>query len=118
MKKDQTTITAALIQSAKTEKKLSEDIAGFSERLTGLREQEDGIKNSLKERRGALAEVLAALQRMGLNPPPAILVRPDDALASVRSAVLLGAVVPEMRQQTEVLIADLEDLSRVRDLYL
>ncbi len=26
---------------------------------------------------------------------------------------LLGAVVPEMRQQTEVLIADLEDLSRV-----
>ena len=49
LKKDQTTITAALIQSAKTEKKLSEDIAGFSERLTGLREQEDGIKNSLKE---------------------------------------------------------------------
>ncbi|MBZ9654397.1 murein hydrolase activator EnvC family protein [Phyllobacterium lublinensis] len=114
LKKDQTTITAALIQSAKTEKKLSEDIAGFSERLTGLREQEDGIKNSLKERRGALAEVLAALQRMGLNPPPALLVRPDDALASVRSAVLLGAVVPEMRQQTEVLIADLEELSRVR----
>ncbi|WP_418314248.1 murein hydrolase activator EnvC family protein [Phyllobacterium zundukense] len=114
LKKDQTSITAALIQSAKTEKKLSEDIASFSEKLTGLREQEDGIKNSLKERRGALAEVLAALQRMGLNPPPALLVRPDDALASVRSAVLLGAVVPEMRQQTEVLIADLEELTRIR----
>lgn len=114
LKKDQTTITAALIQSAKTEKKLSEDIAGFSEKLTGLREQENGIKNSLKQRRGALAEVLAALQRMGLNPPPAILVRPDDALASVRSAVLLGTVVPEMRQQTEVLISDLKELSRVK----
>jgi len=114
LKKDQTTLTAALIQSAKTEKKLSEDIAGFSEKLTGLREQEDGIKRSLRERRGALAEVLAALQRMGLNPPPALLVRPDDALASVRSAVLLGAVVPEMRQQTEVLIADLKELTRVK----
>ncbi len=114
LKKDQTTITAALIQSAKTEKKLSEDIAGFSEKLAGLREQEDGIRTSLRARRGALAEVLAALQRMGLNPPPAILVRPDDALASVRSAVLLGAVVPEMRQQTEVLIADLKELNRVK----
>ena len=60
-----------------------------------------------------LAEVLGALQRMGLNPPPALLVKPEDALSSVRSAILLGAVVPELREQTEVLLADLEELSRV-----
>ncbi|EJN05591.1 murein hydrolase activator EnvC [Phyllobacterium sp. YR531] len=114
LKKDQTTITAALIQSAKTEKKLSEDISSFTDRLTGLREREDGVRLVLRQRRGALAEVLAALQRMGLNPPPALLVRPDDALASVRSAVLLGAVVPEMREQTEVLIADLKELTRIK----
>lgn len=53
------------------------------------------------------------MQRMGLNPPPAILVRPDDALASVRSAVLLGAVVPEMRSQVEELTGDLKDMQRV-----
>ena len=46
-----------------------------------------------------LAEVLGALQRMGLNPPPAILVKPEDALSSVRSAILLGAVVPELRRR-------------------
>lgn len=114
LKKDQTTITAALIQAAKTEKKLSQDITGFTDKLIGLREREDGVRLSLNQRRGALAEVLAALQRMGLNPPPALLVRPDDALASVRSAVLLGAVVPEMRQQTEVLIADLKELTRIK----
>jgi murein hydrolase activator len=114
LKKDQTTITAALIQSAKTEKKLSQDIRDFTDRLTGLREREDGVRMVLRQRRGALAEVLAALQRMGLNPPPALLVRPDDALASVRSAVLLGAVVPEMRQQTETLIADLKELARIK----
>ncbi|KXF76487.1 hypothetical protein ATN84_15925 [Paramesorhizobium deserti] len=113
LKKDQVTITAALIQSAKTEKKLTQDIEDIGEKLMSLREQEDGIKLSLKARRGVLAEVLAALQRMGLNPPPAILVRPDDALASVRSAVLLGAVVPEMRQQTEELMGDLKEMSRV-----
>ena len=60
-----------------------------------------------------LAEVLGALQRMGLNPPPAILVKPEDALSSVRSAILLGAVVPELRQQTERLMADLKEQTRV-----
>ncbi len=113
LKKDQTTITAALIQSAKTDKKLQQDIADIADKLIALREQEDGIRSSLRARRGVLAEVLAALQRMGLNPPPAILVRPDDALASVRSAVLLGAVVPEMREQVEELTGDLKDMQRV-----
>jgi septal ring factor EnvC (AmiA/AmiB activator) len=113
LKKDQATITAALIQSAKTDKKLQQDIADSADKLVSLREQEDGIRNSLRARRSVLAEVLAALQRMGLNPPPAILVRPDDALASVRSAVLLGAVVPEMREQVEELTGDLKDMQRV-----
>lgn len=113
LKKDQATITAALIQSAKTDKKLQQDISDSADKLVSLREQEDGIHTSLRARRSVLAEVLAALQRMGLNPPPAILVRPDDALASVRSAVLLGAVVPEMRGQVEELTGDLKDMQRV-----
>ncbi|PWL16780.1 hypothetical protein DKP76_14815 [Falsochrobactrum shanghaiense] len=113
LKKDQATITAALIQSAKTDKKLQQDIADIADRLVSLHEQEEGIRISLRARRAILAEVLAALQRMGLNPPPAILVRPDDALASVRSAVLLGAVVPEMRGQVEELTGDLQDMQRV-----
>src|SRR6185369_7375290 len=71
------------------------------------------IRQSLSARRGVLAEVLGALQRMGLNPPPALLVKPEDALSSVRSAILLGAVVPELRQQTDALLADLNELSRL-----
>ncbi|MGC4024517.1 MAG: hypothetical protein QM744_04795, partial [Mesorhizobium sp.] len=54
-------------------------------------------------------------ERMGLNPPPAILVSPDDALASVRSAILLGAVVPEMRAETGSLLAKLTELARLGD---
>jgi murein hydrolase activator len=113
LKKDETTVTAALIQSAKTERKLSQEIEPIEERLTGYREQEDAIRISLASRREVLAEVLAALQRMGLNPPPAILVKPQDALSSVRSAILLGAVVPELRSETEILLADIESLNRV-----
>ena len=113
LKKDETTVAAALIQSAKTERKLSQDIAPIEDRLTVYRQQEDAIRASLNARREVLAEVLAALQRMGLNPPPAILVKPQDALASVRSAILLGAVVPELRAETEILLADMESLRKV-----
>ena len=42
---------------------------------------------------------------MGRQPPPALLVSPDDALQSVRSAMLLGAVLPDMRQDVEALLA-------------
>ncbi len=113
LKKDETTVTAALIQSAKTERKLSQEIEPIEERLDDYREQEEAIRISLASRREVLAEVLAALQRMGLNPPPAILVKPQDALSSVRSAILLGAVVPELRSETEILLADIESLNRV-----
>ncbi len=113
IRKDNASLTAALIQAAKTEKKISEDIEDIEDRLEALRKRDFDIRTSLKLRRGILAEVLGALQRMGLNPPPALLVRPEDALASVRSAILLGAVVPELREETEILIADLKSLTRI-----
>lgn len=113
IKKDHASITAALIQSAMTEQKLGQDIEDIGAKLEGLKGEEQKIRASLAARRDVLAEVLGALQRMGLNPPPAILVKPEDALSSVRSAILLGAVVPELRQQTERLLADLKEQSRV-----
>lgn len=114
IKKDHASLTAAMIQAAKTEKKLSQDIDEIGSRLTALADQEEAIALSLESRREVLGEVLGALQRMGLNPPPALLVTPDDALSSVRSAILLGAVVPEMRAETRVLKTDLRDLGTVR----
>lgn len=113
VRKDYASITAALIQSAMTEQKLGQDIEDIGAKLEGLKDEEQKLRASLMARRDVLAEVLGALQRMGLNPPPAILVKPEDALSSVRSAILLGAVVPELRQQTERLMADLKEQTRV-----
>jgi septal ring factor EnvC (AmiA/AmiB activator) len=115
LRKDDATLTAALMQAAKTEKKLSEDVEAISARLEPLKEQQTIVRQSLLERRDVLAEVLGALERMGLNPPPAILVSPDDALDSVRSAILLGAVVPELRSETQSLLAKLTELARLGD---
>ncbi|MCF6370204.1 murein hydrolase activator EnvC family protein [Rhizobium halophilum] len=100
----------ALIDSASRRKELEQEINDAEKKLATLRLREEEIRLSLRGRRDVLAEVLAALQRMGRNPPPALLVTPEDALASVRSAILLGAVVPEMRHQANRLVADLEAL--------
>jgi septal ring factor EnvC (AmiA/AmiB activator) len=42
------------------------------------------------------------------------MIRPEDALQSVRTAIMLGAVLPEMRLQAEALASDLSDLLRIR----
>jgi septal ring factor EnvC (AmiA/AmiB activator) len=83
-------------------------------RLKPLDESERGVRQSLDGRRAAIAEVLASLQRIGRNPPPAMMVSPDDALTSIRTAIMLGAVLPEMRVQAESLASDLADLLRIR----
>ena len=61
------------------------------------------LRQSLEERRGVMAEVLAALQRIGRHPPPALMVTAQDALQSLRSAMMLGAVLPEMRHEADLL---------------
>ncbi|MBY5332390.1 murein hydrolase activator EnvC [Rhizobium leguminosarum] len=114
LEKSTESIRQALIDSAARRKVLEKQILKSEKKLADLGVKEDGIRRSLHERRGLLAEVLAALQRMGRNPPPALLVTPDDALASVRSAILLGAVVPGIRKETDKLAADLASLAALQ----
>ena len=69
----------------------------------------------LATRREQLVESLAALQRLDLEPPPALLVKPQDALAAARGAMLLGTLVPELKEVADELsaqIKSLEDLTR------
>src|SRR5439155_23419308 len=75
---------------------------------------EQEIRGSLDSRRGEIVEVLAALQRAGRRTPPALLVRPEYALQSLRTAMLLGSVVPELRGRAEKLTADLSELVTLR----
>lgn len=108
-------LKTALIESATRRKDIEKQITSGEKRLADIGIREDGIRASFRERRAVLAEVLAALQRMGRNPPPALLVSPEDALASVRTAILLGSVVPGMRHQTDKLAADLKELIDLRE---
>ena len=99
--------TAALVQAREGEVTALE----ISLEELGIRQQD--LRQTLGERRELLAHLLAALQRMGQNPPPALLVHPQDTLAAIRSAIALGAVVPQMRGEAEALVADIKEMSEV-----
>jgi septal ring factor EnvC (AmiA/AmiB activator) len=112
---DRRKLNQAMIDAAARLRGAEDRIGETESRLKPLDASEQRLRESLAGRRATIAEVLAALQRMGRHPPPAIMVRPEDALQSVRSAILLGAVVPEMKIQAEALAADLADLVRIRN---
>ena len=82
--------------------------------LRPLDSREQQVRATLDSRRTEIVEVLAALQRAGRRTPPALLVRPEDALQSLRTAMLLGSVVPELRARAEKLATDLGELVNLR----
>jgi septal ring factor EnvC (AmiA/AmiB activator) len=111
---DRRKLNRQLIEVAARVRAVEEQIAGIEQRLVPLDAKEQQLRKSLHDRRDVTTKVLAALQRIGRNPPPAILVRPEDALQSLRSALLLGAVLPDMRREVETVVADLSELGKVR----
>ena len=111
---DRRKLNDALIETAGRVRAAEGRLADTETRLKTLDDQQRGIRDRLAGRRAVIAEILAALQRMGHRPPPAVFVGPEDALHSVRSAMTLGAVLPEMRDRAEALAVELGELVRVR----
>jgi septal ring factor EnvC (AmiA/AmiB activator) len=101
--------TAAAIQESETR------LTGIENRLGELEVQEKMIRGSLGQRREQISNLLAALQRMGRNPPPVIVTKREDALEMVRSAMLLASAFPGMRTQALELADQLSQLMRVVD---
>ena len=89
-----------------SEAKLSETEAKLAE----LTDQVNVIKSSITERKETIVKMLMAMQRMGRTPPPALVTRRDDALAVVRSAMLLADVFPELKYQADNLSHELEGM--------
>lgn len=111
---DRDVLVDQLIAAARSIQNLEDALSDTERKLLNFVDEEKRIQQSLVSRRAILAEVLAALQRMGQNPPPAILVSANDALQSVRSAILLGSVLPELKSEAKALSQDLKSLSDVK----
>ncbi len=87
---------------------------GLGRQVAGTEGRGSRADRPARKRRAEMADLLAALTRLDRHPPPALAVRPDDALSSIRSALLLGAVVPELQAEAEDLRNRLEQLAALR----
>ncbi|MBB4393615.1 murein hydrolase activator EnvC [Bradyrhizobium sp. ERR14] len=111
---DRTQLNQQLIDTATNVRSVETKIDETEARLRALNGREQAMRSSLDSRRADIVEVLAALQRAGRRTPPALLVRPEDALQSLRTAMLLGAVVPELRGRAEKIASELGELVALR----
>jgi septal ring factor EnvC (AmiA/AmiB activator) len=106
-------INARLLETAKLIQESEGKLTLIESRLGELEAQEKLVRGSLQERHGTISSLLAAMQRMGRNPPPVMITRREDALAMVRSAMLLAAAFPELKGQALALAEQLNDLTTV-----
>jgi len=107
-------VRAKLIETAARVQTHEADVSASEDRLQGLKGAEAVLTAQLERRKDDMAELLAALTRLDRHPPPALAVRPDDALASIRSALLLGTLVPELQAEAAELRDRLQQLAALR----
>ena len=112
---DRARLSAALIETTAKVQDAERGAAAAADKLASLNAKADDLSHSLDGRRGVIADVLAALQRMGSNPPPAILVKPGDMSEAVRAATVMGSVIPELKSEIEAARRDLDDLAKTRE---
>jgi septal ring factor EnvC (AmiA/AmiB activator) len=111
---DRRKLNETVIATAARVRDVESKVAESQARLKPLDAREHAIRESLEGRRAVIGEVLAALQRIGRRPPPALIASPEDALQAVRTAIVLGAVLPNVRVQVDALARDLLALVTVR----
>ena len=64
--------------------------------------------------RVSVSKLLAVLERLQHDVPPAMAVRPDDALAAARSAMLIGASLPRVYHDAAALSLRIDALQKTR----
>lgn len=87
-------INAQLQDTARLVQRSEGQLTTIEARRDELESQQKLLQGSLAQRHGQISSLLAAMQRMGRNPPPVIITQREDALKMVRSAMLLARAFP------------------------
>lgn len=113
LKGERERLNASLVETARQVQKSEGQMSAIESRLGELESQETMLRGSLAQRHDSIARLLAAMQRMGRNPPPVMITQREDALTMVRSAMMLANAFPQLRDQALSLATRLNELARV-----
>ena len=100
--------TAARIEALEREKIVLDG------QIAGLQAQNDALTQSFARDRISVTRLLAILERLQHDMPPALAVHPDDALAAARGAMLVGDTLPPVYEKAAALAARIDKLKTTR----
>lgn len=106
--------SARLVDLAATASQQEEALAKATRRLDKLKSDNAKAMLALARKRDALSKLLAGLQRLEQNPPPALVVSPGDVLLALRGAMMFGAVIPDLRRDTDELRDALREVDTIK----
>ena len=110
--RERSQLTRHLIETAKKVQASEADLSATEATLADLAAKQKTIQASLATQKSVLVKLLAALQRMGRDPPPILITEREDALKMVRSAMQLAAVFPQLGDKAKALKNDLAELDK------
>jgi murein hydrolase activator len=113
--KAQSDISDKLVVLAKRMAEQQQSVTRGAAKLANVEAQGVTLASDLALRQDQLSVLLAGLQRLQQNPPPALVVEPDRVLDAMRGAMLFGAVVPDVANQATELKDKLDELQAIRD---
>jgi septal ring factor EnvC (AmiA/AmiB activator) len=105
------TESAAIAAEVQT---LERDLTRAEQRIMELGSRDTELTQALEQRRDRIGPLLGALQRLRRDPPPALAVSPDDAVAAARGAMMIASVAEKLESEATALAADLTELGRTR----
>jgi septal ring factor EnvC (AmiA/AmiB activator) len=111
---EQEEISAKLVAISQKIQTAETSISGSEDQLLKLNKEQVTILANLGEKQDILSELLAGLQRLEQNPPPALVVEPNDVLAALRGAMMFGTIVPELREEADALAHSLARLEQLK----
>ncbi|WGM32849.1 peptidoglycan DD-metalloendopeptidase family protein [Brevundimonas sp. NIBR11] len=91
-------------------------IASQRQRLRELSQREAAIIAELARARDGQGRLLSALQMMSRKPPPPLLIPADEAVDTVRAAILMKAMAPEMQRRAATFADRQAEVVRIRRL--
>lgn len=107
-------LQAQLAAAALATQNNEDQLSAVETTLTALDERELAKSAELEQRRGELAKLLSALTQIARNPPEALMLMPTSPVDTVRTARLLGDVVPPIEAKAKAVAHDLDELAALK----
>jgi len=112
--KEVETLRDQMVKSARAIQERETQMMRIESELADLKAREAEQSEALERDRAQLAQTLAALERLSLRPPEALIAYPGKADDTIRSALLLRRYVPLFEARAAALRKDLAEIAALR----